>query len=383
MRILFISTADCKYGAAKTMVNMITELSNRYDVQPVVLTKKYNALNEMCEERNLENYSYWYRDIMSGSAYSNPFLNILKHCVKYSLYLWGGITQHFIERCGIDMNGIDLIHSNHIRIDIGAYLSRKYKKPHIWHIKELNRGHVKIIHYKPDCYQYINRNADAFIAISKRVKEYWCEAGLDNTKIHTIYEGIDAEKLQQKKWKDDKALKLVCVGRIEKSKGQDQILRAIVRLPEEVKENITLDLYGDAYSDYLHKLQAFIKEKHLEKMVRFQGYCASIQDKLKDYDVGFMCSKGDAFGMVTAEYMAAGLLTIATYTELAEHNITGLRYEYDDIDQLAQNIAYAYYHREEAKEMAERGKKKIQQEFSIQRHAEQVYNLYRKMLAGE
>lgn len=383
MRILFISTADCKYGAAKTMVDMITELNNKYDIQPVILTKKHNALNEMCEERNLENYSYWYRDIMSGSSYSNPFINILKHCIKYILYLWGGITQHFIERCGIDMNGIDLIHSNHIRIDIGAYLSRKYKKPHIWHIKELNCGHVRIIHYRPDCYQYINRNADAFIAVTKQVKEYWCKAGLDKTKIHTIYEGIDVGKFQQREERNDKILKLVCVGRIEKSKGQYQILQAIARLPEEVKENIILDLFGDAYPDYLHKLQTFIKKEHLEKMVRFQGYCESIQDKLKDYDVGLLCSKGDAFGTVTAEYMAAGLLTIATYTELTEHNITGLRYEYDDIDQLVQNIMFAYYHREDAEKMAERGRSRIRQEFSIQKHAEQIYELYRKLIINK
>lgn len=376
MKILFIATADCKYGAAKTQIDMIMELKENYGVNPVVLTKKHNNLNDLCDRLQIENYSYWYRDIMSGSAYSNPVLNILKHIVKYMVYVWGGITQHFIEHCGISMDEIDMIHSNHIRIDIGVYLSKKYDIPHIWHIKELNCGHVRIIHYKPRCYQYINHGADAFIAVTKQVKEYWHKAGLDADKIHVIYEGIDAKKFLPKKAQNRDKLKMVCVGRIEKSKGQLEILKAIKRLPQEVKENITLDLFGDAYPDYLHHLKEFIKKEHMEESIHFGGYCENIHEKLLDYDIGILSSKGDAFGTVTAEYMAAGLLAIATYTELVEHNVTGLRYEYGDIEQLANHIAFAFYHREKAQKLALEGMKKIREKFTIQNHARHVYELY-------
>ena len=93
-----ISTADYKYGAAKTQIDMIETLSNNYGITPIVLTKKHNPLNELCESKGIENYSYWYRDIMSGSAYSNPVLNVAKHSVKYIMYCYILDYYAYIEK---------------------------------------------------------------------------------------------------------------------------------------------------------------------------------------------------------------------------------------------------------------------------------------------
>lgn len=383
MKVLYISTADYKYGAAKTQVDMILELKKQYDVVPVVLTKKYNAFNELCNKQGIENYSYWYRDIMAGSAYSSPILNLLKHIVKYALYLKGGITQRGVLSCGIKWDEIDIIHSNHIRIDIGAYIRRKTGIPHIWHIKELNRGHIKIVHYKMHCYQYINKNADKFIAVTNQVKDYWQQAGLDSKKIEVIYEGIDVDKFSSVKQRADEKIKMVCVGRVEKSKGQLHILQAMVMLPFDIREKVTLDLIGEPYLDYFHQLQKFIKNNGLENQVSFKGYCENIPQILMDYDVGVLASKGDAFGTVTAEYMAAGLLTIATYTELTEHKKTGLRYDFGDVKQLSENICFAYRNRATARKIAMQGKHEIGENYSIAQNAGQIYQLYRRVLKDE
>lgn len=383
MKVLFISTADYKYGAARTQIDMIQVLKDTHGVVPVVLTKKHNALNELCDRQGIENYSYWYRDIMAGSAYSSPVLNMAKHAVKYLLYLRGALTQKGILNCGIDWNEIDLIHSNHIRVDIGAYISRKTGIPHIWHIKELNHGHVKIVHYKPHCYQYINHNGDRFIAVTKQVKQYWSEAGVDSPRIEVIYEGVDTGKFLPRVERRDGKLKMLCVGRIEKSKGQMQILQAMAGLPAEIRRNVTLDLAGEPYPDYLRQLQAFIKKNGLEKQVTFLGYQDNIPKLLSNYDVGILSSKGDAFGTVVAEYMAAGLLAVATYTELAKHQETGLRYQFGDIAKLTQNIRFAYENRERAEEIAGRGRQEIRKHFSIAKHATEIYGLYEKVLNQE
>lgn len=380
MKILYISTADYKYGAAKTQLDMILELKNNFGVTPLVLTKKRNPLNELCEEYGIENYSYWYRDIMAGSAYSNPILNIAKHFIKYLLFIRGKITQRGVLKCGVDWDEVDIIHTNHIRIDIGAYISRKTGIPHIWHIKELNQGHVKIVHYMPHCYRYINGNADLFIAVTNQVKDFWCKAGLEENKVKVVYEGINCDKFIPREQRNDGKLKLVCVGRIEKSKGQLQILRAMAKLPEAVRKNVTLDLIGESYPDYYRQLQSFIRGNMMEEMVRFCGYCQDIPKTLSNYDVGILASRGDAFGTVTAEYMAAGLLVIATYTELVEDMITGLRYEFGDIDKLRDNIIFAYENREKRDLLSKSGEMRIRTEFSIRNNAWQVYELYENLI---
>lgn len=380
MKVLYISTADYKYGAAKTQIDMIERLQSKFGIEPVILTKKHNPLNELCDQKGIENYSYWYRDIMAGSAYSNPILNMAKHIVKYVMYIRGMLTQKGIMNCGINFDTIDIIHSNHIRIDIGAYISRKTKCPHIWHIKELNKGHIKIVHYKNKCYQYINNNADAFIAVTKQVKDYWCEAGISPHKVEVIYEGIDVSKFIPKKQRKDDLLKIVCVGRIEKGKGQMQILDAVSKLPEHIKEKVRVDFIGESYPDYLHQMKNFMKNSNLSNQINFLGYCGDIPEKLSNYDVGILSSRGDAFGTVTAEYMAAGLVAIATYTELVEHGNTGFRYDFDDTDKLAENIIYVYENRQKAEEIAIRGKEEISKNYSIERNANEVYSLYEKVL---
>lgn len=383
MKVLYVSTADDKYGAAKTQLDMILRLKEEYQVEPVVLTKSYNRFNELCDQIGIENYHYWYRDIMAGSAYSSSLLNFAKHVVKYLLYIRGEFSQKGIEKCGINMDEIDIIHSNHIRIDIGAYLANKYKKPHIWHIKELNQGHVKIRHYKPKCFQFINKNADAFIAVTKQVKEMWNQAGLEAEKIRVIYEGIDTKKYFPKAKREDELFKIVIVGRIEEAKGQLQVLEALTLLPMEIRNNIRVDLYGDAYPDYKNNLDRFIKKNNLANIVSFQGYSDKIPEVLTNYDAGILSSKGDAFGTVTAEYMAAGLLAIATYTELVEHMETGLRYEYGDVHKLAENILFAYQNRVMIQEIAERGRENIRMNYSIERNAYGVFSLYEDILGKD
>ena len=383
MRVLFISTSDYKYGAAKTLIDMMLELKKSYGVEPVVLTKKRNPLNELCDKNCIENDSFWYRDIMAGSAYSIPILNWLKHCVKYAQYVYGAITQRKVIDSKIDFESIDIVHSNHIRVDIGVLLSKLYGKPHVWHIKELNKGHCKIVHYKSNCYSYINRNADAFIAVTNQVKEYWTLAGLDADRIRVIYEGIDTNKFVDRIERDDDLLRMVVVGRIEEAKGQLQVVEAVSMLPEEIRRNIHIDLWGDAYFDYRRKINRFVERNNMASIVDFRGYCTDIPSALRQYDVGILSSKGDAFGTVTAEYMAAGLITIATYSELVEDRISGYRYEFGDIKSLKEIIEWVYYNRSVAEETAKQGKRVISRDFTIQSNARSIYKLYTDVLNGK
>ena len=182
--------------------------------------------------------------------------------------------------------------------------------------------------------------------------------------MEVIYEGVDIDKFNFRKKRRDDQLRLVCVGRIEKSKGQLQILQAMVKLPEEVRQNVTLDLIGEPYPDYFRQLQSYIKKNAMEDKVRFLGYQDNIPELLAGYDAGILSSRGDAFGTVVAEYMAAGLLVIATYTELAEHKKTGLRYKFGDIEKLAENGAAA-----------------IRGHYSIETNAAEVYKLYQNMVS--
>lgn len=374
MKVLFISGGDYKYGAPKSMMSLILYMKENYDVEPVLLTKKHNALNDICEENGIENYSFWYCDFMSGSPYNFLPLKIMKHVVKYILYLGGSLSQGRVLKCGIDFETIDIIHTNHNRIQIGAYISKKKQIPHVWHIREFGKEDYNVIFYKTNTMSYMNSHADSFIAISDAVKSSWIGKGIRADKITTVYNGIEDKKIVPRKKKQDKKLKLVILGHIQPSKGQIQIVEALTLLEQRVRTNIQLDIIGEGYKDYLRKIRKIIKKYNLDN-VNLLGYCNNVPDKLPEYDVGIVCSKAEGFGRVTVEYMRAGLYVIASDTganpELILNNSIGKLYEYGNVRSLARCIEDIYINRNEYA-----SRQPVSSLFRMEEYAGKVYEIY-------
>ena len=225
MRVLFISTGDAKYGAPKSMMALMKLLKEKYEVECVLLTKRHNELNEECNRLGIDNYSMFYADIMAGSSYEKTYINVIKHMVKYGLYLFGNISKKNIDKLGIDFSKIDIIHSNTNRVDIGAYIFERYNIPHVWHLREMDEGTKGMCYYKKKWQSYMNSHVSKYIAITNVVKESWKDKGLDANKISVIYNGIDERNVKVSNRKNEYKLKIVSVGRIEKSKGQEELVR--------------------------------------------------------------------------------------------------------------------------------------------------------------
>lgn len=384
MRVLYIASGDSKYGASRSMVEMMLYMKRYYNVEPVILTRKRNPLNQMCDELGIENYSFWNRDIMAGSAYNSWILNAMKHFVKYFLFVRGGLSQSGISKIGLDFSNIDLIHSNLNRNDIGAYIARKYNIPHIWHLRELGKEDYRVRYYKRNCITYMNKNADAFIAISNCVKAAWVSKGLEEEKIQTIYNGIDLEKFIDKKPHINNKVRIVMSGHIQLTKGQDQLVRAIAELDMKYRERIQVDFYGEAYPDYQKKLKKIIKDYNLEGIIRFCGYSNNIPKLLSEYDIGIICSKAEGFGRVTVEYMAAGLTVIGSNTganvELIHHEENGLLYQYGNPKDLALKIQSLLDNEEKREKLAQNGKRCIEKFYTTERNVQEIYNVYLKTL---
>ena len=382
MKVLYIASGDSKYGASQSMLEVMVSMRRYHGIEPELLTRKKNQINQLCDELGIENYSFWNRDIMAGSAYSNPFLNILKHTVKYFLYLYGGLTQSKVGNIGLDFSSIDLVHSNLNRNDIGVYIAKKYGIPHIWHVRELGKEDYRVWLYKRNCIAYMNRNADVFIAISNCVKKAWTERGIRPDKVQVVYNGIDLSKFVSKKKRVDHKIKIIMTGHIQLTKGQDQLVRAIGLLEEPYRRQIQVDFYGDAYPDYQKRMERLIKKYRLGETVHFCGYCNRIPEKLSEYDIGVICSRAEGFGRVTVEYMAAGLAVIASdrgaNTELIEDGKTGLLYRYGEPEDLAEKIRFLINNQDECGQIAGAGEINVKMRFTTERNVKEIYSVYKK-----
>ncbi|EHP84182.1 glycosyltransferase family 4 protein [Methanotorris formicicus] len=96
----------------------------------------------------------------------------------------------------------------------------------------------------------IFKKSDYVIAISKAVRDFILENFVDDGEIPIIYRGLEIEKIEgveenkeiKERFKDK--TKLCFVGRLYKWKGVENIIRAYIDLPNNLKEKIVLIIVG-------------------------------------------------------------------------------------------------------------------------------------------
>jgi glycosyltransferase involved in cell wall biosynthesis len=144
------------------------------------------------------------------------------------------------------------------------------------------------------------------------------------------------------------------VGRIVKNKGQED---AILAVSELKKQGIDIDLWIVGEGDYNYKkyLKKLIRKHNIETNIKFLGRILPPFEIVKKADVCLMCSKSEAFGRVTIEYMKLGKPVIASNSganpELIKEEFNGFLYKTGDFKDLAEKIKYFYNNPEEIKRM--------------------------------
>lgn len=382
MKILFISDVGIIGGATTSLLNLVREL-NKYDnIDITVVTSEYSRVNKKLNELKIDNIADYHpeamREIYQGKHL--PLYHIKKAYLEY--YLKTIYSKYIIERY-IDVKSFDIIHTNNIRTDIGCYLSQKYHIPHIMHVREFGTLDYGCTFLNSNYITYLNKNVDKYVSVSDAVKNHWISLGIDKSKILTIYNGVNSDRFKQKEYFSDLKLKLICCGSIRKSKGQDQIIEAIAMLPEDIKYNISLDLFGWPDKLFLEEILKMANEYGLDRQVNYGGICNDIPNLLLNYDVGITPSRAEGFGLVTNEYMLAGLGVIVSDTgshkELINEN-TGLHFEFGNVKDLASKIEKLYYDRDEIKRLGNNARDYALNNFTSKINARNVYNMYLNLL---
>lgn len=338
MRVLYISDASDLFGAPKALLDILKNIcENKVEITPIVLTSKYNEVNKFCEEKEIENYVTGHPAWMMTKK-EKKFIFIFKFLIKYFKFLI--LSNRSLRKAEkyLDFRNIDLIHTNTSIIDLGARISKKYKIKHIWHLREFGQEDYDMIVFKKDYINYMNSNTNLFITISEAVNKCWIKKGIDYKKICMIYDGIKLDDIS-KRQKNNNFLNIVFSGYISESKGQIQAIKAIEQLDEDYKKRIRLDIIGTGKKEYIKYLKKYIDDKNMSDVIHFLGYKSNLRSLLSQYDIGMMCSKSEGFGRTTVEYMATGLVVIASNTgankEIICDNENGFIYEYNNIDSLS------------------------------------------------
>ena len=389
MNVLLICGNDHYYGSAKAAINLL-KYANEHceDVRYTVLTQTKGAINDLCDELGIENY-------VTGHAYAcvapegGRLKNTVKHLAKKALVTAKNTRAvSKIEKL-VDLGAIDVIHTNIDRDIIGCTLAKKHAIPHVMHLREFATGHYNVEPLYEGQYEEYNQTVDRYIAISRAVGQNWQETGLDADKIEVVYDGIDVDRVQQRKGaeaEEARKLRLVMCGDVSSLKGQDQAIRALALIKDaNVRKNITLDVFGEVHSEkaYMGDMQRIIEGAGLTGNVVFRGYSSQLATLLKEYDCGIICTRREGFGLATAEFMAAGLAVIASDTgansELIEDGVCGLIYHYQDVADLSAKIETLYKDPAKLDSYGRGARRTVEEKFTIEANCRGILDVYREV----
>lgn len=387
MNVLIIADGDVKYGASHSLAQLAKELKSLYKINIMIVFPAGFTINNKLESVEDDILYIHYAPFYQGIP-SEKWKYPIKFIIRGILYWVGRIRAVKEVERRIDLNTIDLIHSNSSREDLGALIASKHNKPLVWHIREFGDRDYKCYSYRKNYIDFMNENASRFIAVSDAVKAHWVKKGIVPEKIDRIYNGVSRQGISPKTdysvGQEGKGLRMVMVGNISITKGQIWAIEAIKQLHDE-DIPVTLDIFGDGARSYEKKLRRKIREYGIEHLVKFKGYQKDIGSCLSQYDIGLMCSRDEGFGRVTVEYMMAGLCVIASDTganpELIEDGVSGLLYQYGDISSLADAIKKCVKDSELRFGLSDQGRLRANREFSATRNAMQVYDVYKRCIS--
>ncbi len=294
------------YGANKSMLQLILELKEKYRITPVVLMRLKGVLCDHLERYGIDyivSHFYWW--VYEKGKSNNRLHEVIKQFKNVSR----------IKKIGaqVSLYKIDMVYTNSITVNIGLCLSKSLGCKHIWHIREgLDQFDFNFSLGKRFARKCFRRYAHKIIFISNYVERSYKNI-IPKADIHIIYNGILPPKTIRNENTIRGNIKICMVGLISRHKNQLDAFKALKNLVKEKKiNNIHLYIIGVSKQEYKQQLENFINLNKLEKFVTFMGHQNDVPQILQYMNLGLTCSRNEAFGRVTIEYMINRIPVIAS-----------------------------------------------------------------------
>lgn len=206
------------------------------------------------------------------------------------------------------------------------------------------------------------------IAVSGAVKDYMVNKNITRPgKVVVIYNGVEEAKEKANVFENEKEIKIVTVGTLNRQKGMQYLIKA---LPKVIKEfpDVKLEIVGDG--GYKKDLQSQVKHLKLKDHVKFVGFLPDVEKYLAKFDIYVQPSLSESFGLAIVQAMGAGLPVIATNTggipEIITDGITGLLVESKDSKAISEALIELLRDPKKAREMGKVAREEVKLKFNLQ-----------------
>lgn len=287
-------------------MEMMRHLHSKKGVEPVLLVPGGGIIGKLCEQEGIPVIPCDFRiSYVEQSVRLFPIRRITRRIMRFVDYFR---VYRVIRKAGYTF---ELIHTNSSIFDIGYFLSKWLKVPHVWHIREDAEegfGLYPCISRRALIRQYKNSRV---IAISKSIGQKLEKLGYTGSRI--VYDGVDIVNEYAKEYYSDGMTNFCIVGVGCQNKNQLDVVKAFNILWEKGYENIHLHIIGGFESEYRKLVDEYIAaHDEIKNRISIYGHVDNVQRLLYKMDVGISASSSEAFGRTTIEEMANYMPVIGT-----------------------------------------------------------------------
>lgn len=210
-----------------------------------------------------------------------------------------------------------------------------------------------------------SRYIDVFVGVSNYTKrEVIRDFGRQiQSKTFIIYNGIVIKNIEERAATHCPP-RFVMVSHLRKSKGIQDLIEAVNVLPDKIKRDFKIDVYGEG--SYGATLKQLAKIKKVDKNFVFKGSSSQVSTIYCHYDYLLHPTHMECFSMTILESLAANVPVITTpvggNTEVIEDGVNGFIVPVQQPDQLAELMEQLWKGR---KRIQENTRSKIESEFGI------------------
>lgn len=252
--------------------------------------------------------------------------------------------------------------------------------------------------YQKDEYSFVAKelkeNSDKIITVTNYVAEEIVAAGLKRNNVKTIYNGINLDDfplINENEKKESRKLLgvlpsdkvVLCLSRIVPGKGIENLVDAFTVVSKKIS-NAKLVIAGD---DELHSTKGRIRKTLVERNLSEKVFLFPGQFNIRKFHAAadVFCYPPINRGMAVMEAMASSLPIVAKENLrkpfVAEDNKAGLLVKSDSYIELSEKLIVLLENKELAKKLGTAGRKKIREEFNMDKNTLETLAVYREAIS--
>lgn len=359
-RILYIAQTLGFGGAEKVILDLATHI-NKKRFEPVVFSHVRGLMEENFLKAGID------LEIIEKTR-PLDFLFLIKMCRT------------------IKQKKIDLIHSHGVTATVyGGIAAKFFRIPLMITVHGRSTYSVRV---GVKGLQFAQKFGANIVTVSNQLKyELTRDIGLNEEKITTIYNGIDADKLLKSDEQLTCAIKkelsidsypvVGSVGSLREVKGHRYLIQALPRILKKYP-NIKLIFVGDG--ELKDDLMNISEKLNVSKNILFLGHRRDVPQLMSVFDLVVQPSLTEGISIVILEAMASSKAIIATdvggNSTLVENNNSGILIPPRDSEKLADAIINLLGDGKKRMLLGETAFKRVKERFSIYQTVSEYEKLY-------